>query len=517
MIIAGGPPVRKAKKGIRRRGAFVLALKPLGVEVNKAARVGIMSVALVAAAYGAYRFISPDAGTEGGYRVWAYLPDVTGVAPHSRVMISGIQVGTVDRIWLDQGKARVDIKMFPTSPLYDDAAIGRRATSLIGEYYIVLAPGTEGYPQIPDRGQITHFIDEPSVQSLQGQVAEILKDVKSVTETLKHTVGSDSGKDQLQKILKNLAEVTEALNETVKENRTAVKDTINNINNITNQSQPNINAILDNLRKVTEDVRKMTGATTGEGGKPGDIRSAANRIDKATTSLESALSHVDNVAARLDRGEGSLGKLTTDSTLINEVENAVGDMGDLVGGIGRLQTVVGLRTDYNFLANTIKSYVELRLQPSEDKYYLVEIVNDPRGLTTFEQVDVDTTNPNNPPHYREIRTVTTNAFRFSFQFAKRFGPFTGRFGIKESTGGLGLDLHLLDDRFELRQDLFGFGEQISPRWRVALGYEFIRKLWLLGGVDDVFNADRRDYFIGLQLRFNDKDLKTVLPFAPSTF
>jgi phospholipid/cholesterol/gamma-HCH transport system substrate-binding protein len=178
-----------------------------------------------------------------------------------------------------------------------------------------------------------------------------------------------------------------------------------------------------------------------------------------------------------------------------------------------VQTVVGLRTDYNFLANTIKSYVELRLQPSEDKYYLIELVNDPRGKTSFEQQDVDTTNPNLPAHYRTTTTTTTNSFRFSFQFAKRIGPFTGRFGIKESTGGIGLDLHLLNDRFELRQDLFGFGEELSPRWRIAVAYEFIRKLWLLGGVDDILNSDRRDYFVGLQLRFNDQDLKSVLPFV----
>jgi phospholipid/cholesterol/gamma-HCH transport system substrate-binding protein len=50
---------------------------------------------------------------------------------------------------------------------------------------------------------------------------------------------------------------------------------------------------------------------------------------------------------------------------------------------------------------------------------------------------------------------------------------------------------------------------------VAFAYEFIRKLWLLGGVDDLLNPDRRDYFVGLQLRFNDKDLKAILPFAPS--
>jgi len=186
-----------------------------------------------------------------------------------------------------------------------------------------------------------------------------------------------------------------------------------------------------------------------------------------------------------------------------------------VGGLSRLQTIVVLRTDYQFLSSTVKSYVELRLQPREDKYYLIQVVNDPRGLTRYEQIDVDTTNPNDPPHYREVRTVTSNSFRFSLQFAQSFGPFTGRFGIMESTGGVGLDLLLFEKRFELRQDLFGFGEVVLPRWRVSLGYEFVNRLWLLGGVDDILSDSRRDYFVGLQLKFNDEDLKQILPFAPS--
>jgi phospholipid/cholesterol/gamma-HCH transport system substrate-binding protein len=74
---------------------------------------------------------------------------------------------------------------------------------------------------------------------------------------------------------------------------------------------------------------------------------------------------------------------------------------------------------------------------------------------------------------------------------------------------------MFDDRFELRQDLFGFGEVVLPRWRISLGYEFVTRLWLLAGVDDILSRDRRDYFIGLQLKFNDEDLKTILPFAPS--
>ena len=486
-------------------------------EVSKAAKVGVMTVALAGALYGGYRFVSRDTGTSGGYRVHAFLPDVTGIAPRSRVMTSGIQVGYIERLSLEKGRARVDIKMRPEFPLYDDAAIGRRATSLIGESIIVLAPGTEGMERIPNEGEIKRFLEEPDIQSIQGQIADILKDVKAVTGTLKNTVGSDRGQDQIDKILKNLAEVTEALNQAVKENRAGVKGVIDNVNGIAGDSRPQIAEILANVKQVTDDVRKMTGVAgggrDGRDAKPGELRSTIERVNRASASLESTLAHADAVAARIDKGEGTLGKLTKDETLINEVESVIENVGDLVGGIGRVQTVVGLRTDYNFLANTIKSYVELRLQPTEDKYYVIELVNDPRGKTGFEQVDVDTTNPNLPAHYREVRTTTTNAFRFSFQFAKRLGPVTGRFGIKESTGGIGLDLHLLNDRFELRQDLFGFGEELSPRWRIALAYEFIRKLWLLGGVDDILNGARRDYFVGLQLRFTDHDLKSILPFA----
>lgn len=481
--------------------------------ISRAAKVGLMAVALIAAVVIGYRFISRSTGTDGGYDVYAYMPDMTGVAPHSRVMISGIQVGVVKRIWLEDGKARVDIRMRPDITLYEDAAIGKRASSLIGEQYIILTPGTELTPKLKDGDQIRNYIEEPDIQSLQNQVSDILKDVKTVTESLKNTVGSNQGQEQIAAILKNLAEVTEQLNATVKENREAVKGTLANVQAITGDARPQVAAILDNVKVVTEDVRSLLKKGDDLGGKPGEIRTTLERIDRASSSLESALGHADNIAARIDRGEGTVGRLTKDETLINEVESVVTDVGDLVGGIGRVQTVVGLRTDYNFLANTVKSYVELRLQPATDKYYLIQLVNDPRGRTSFEQTTIDTTNPNEPPSYRETRVTTTNDFRLSFQFAKRLGPLTGRFGIMESTGGLGLDLHLIDDRFELKQDLFGFGEQLTPRWRVTIGYEFINMLWLLGGVDDIITGDRRDYFVGLQLRFNDQDLKSILPFA----
>jgi phospholipid/cholesterol/gamma-HCH transport system substrate-binding protein len=269
------------------------------------------------------------------------------------------------------------------------------------------------------------------------------------------------------------------------------------------------------VRVTTNEVRSLMAASkAGEPKSEGEIRQIIDKVNRASENLENTMKNLDSVTGRLDRGEGTLGRLSKDDHLINQVEGVAEDVGEFVGGLSRIQTIVTMRTDYQFLSSTVKSYVELRIQPREDKYYSIEVVNDPKGLTHFEQIDVDTTNTNLPAHYREVRTVTQNSLRFSLQFAQSFGPFTGRFGIKESTGGIGLDTLLLDNRFEIRQDLFGFGEVVLPRWRVSLGYNFLNRIWLLGGVDDVLSASRRDYFVGGQLRFNDEDLKSILPFAP---
>ncbi len=483
--------------------------------VSTAAKVGVFALVTVVAAVFIYQFVSKKAAGGDGYVVYALMDDATGIAKHSQVRVAGIPVGQIEDIRLQGGQARIDIRIRPDVPLYDDAAASKVTSSLLGEYFIGLAPGTEGKRQLEDGDQIKHVIGAATTDEILKDVSAIAKQVRKVADSLASSVGSKEGEENIKDTLKNLAEVTDALNKTVRENRGSIRNILTNVENITAKGEPEVEKILENVRESSKEIRELLAKDAkGEGAQSGEVRQIIEKVNRASTSLESALGNLDKVSGRLERGEGTLGRLTKDEKLIDEVEGVAENVGEFVGGLSRLQTIVALRTDYQFLSSTVKSYVELRLQPREDKYYSIEIVNDPRGLTRFEQIDVDTSNPNDPPHYREVRTVTTNAFRFSLQFAQRMGPFVGRFGIKESTGGVGLDTLWFDDRFELRQDLFGFGEVILPRWRIGLGYEFVSRLWMLAGVDDVLSPNRRDYFLGLQLRFNDQDLKTILPFAP---
>jgi len=483
---------------------------------STAAKVGLFTVVTVVAGLLIYRFVTKSVVRGNGYTVYALFHDATGIATHSQVKMAGIPVGEISDIRLDHGMARIDIRMRSDIPLYDDATVSKVATSLLGEYFLAVAPGTEGKRQLEDGDRIKHVTEAATTDKILKDVSDIAADVKKVTASLAGSVGTQKGEKNLKDTLQNLADVTDALNKTVRENRDSIKHILNNVERITAKGEPKVTKILDNVQQTTKEVRELM--AKGKDGRPasaGQVQQIIEKVNRASSSLERAMANIDEVTGRVNRGQGTLGKLTKDEKLIDEVQGVAEGVGEFVGGLHRLQTIVGLRTDYQFLSSTVKSYVSLRLQTREDKYYLIQIVNDPRGLTSFQQIDVDTTNPNQPAHYREVRTVTSNSFRFTLQFAQRFGPFTGRFGIMESTGGVGLDTDLFDDRFELQQDLFGFGEVVLPRWRVSLGYEFVNRLWLLGGVDDILSTDRRDYFVGLQLRFNDEDLKTILPFAPA--
>src|ERR1700744_1052836 len=112
---------------------------------TQAAKVGLFVALTGAAAFGIYRFVSPNVGGGNGYTVHAFIHDATGLAPRSRVTIAGIPVGSLDSIRLENGEARLDVKVKDDVVLYENATLGKKAASLLGEAMVVLTPGT------PDR------------------------------------------------------------------------------------------------------------------------------------------------------------------------------------------------------------------------------------------------------------------------------------------------------------------------------------------------------------------------------
>ncbi|MBI5515828.1 MAG: MCE family protein [Deltaproteobacteria bacterium] len=480
----------------------------------RALKVGALLVAACIAAVLLWRTLFRRDGAGQGYQVHAILQDATGLVPHSRVMTAGIAVGEIERISLAGDRARVDVRVRNGVRLYRNATVAKRAVSVLGEFQLVLAPGTEDRgPPLTNGERIGTVVEAATTDQVITNVAAITERLRQVSDQLAAAFGTNEGGREMQETLRNIAELTRAVNRTVQDNSSVIAHTLQNVDTLTTQAQPDIRASLANLRDATERIDRILGRHQPAGHDTvADVQEATRNVAGASRELRETLEHLNSISGTVDRGEGNIGRMVRDEALVDEVQGTAEALNDVVQPIARLQTIVGLRSEYNFIANTLKSYVELRLQPREDKYYLLELIDDPRGLTRTTSTITDTTDPSSTPHYRTIQRETTDAFRFSFMFARRIGPVTFRFGIMESTGGAGADLHLFDDRLELRTDLFNFGENTNPRLRLRLAYEIVRRAWIFGGLDDILNPERSDYFLGAQLRFNDEDIKSILPF-----
>ena len=140
-------------------------------KLSQAAKVGLFVVLTAAATAGIYRGVGKQFGVGKGYTIHAYLNDATGLAQHSRVTIAGIPIGTIDAIKLEGGRARIDVRVNAEVPLYDNATLGKKSSSLLGEFQVVLTPGTPDHRKLRD-GDAVGIITE---QATGGEVMDQIK------------------------------------------------------------------------------------------------------------------------------------------------------------------------------------------------------------------------------------------------------------------------------------------------------------------------------------------------------
>jgi phospholipid/cholesterol/gamma-HCH transport system substrate-binding protein len=200
-----------------------------------------------------------------------------------------------------------------------------------------------------------------------------------------------------------------------------------------------------------------------------------------------------------------------------------------------MQTYVGLRSEYNVMSGLARHYVTLELATRPDKFYYMELEQGPRG--DYPTVTLEYDPVGNPGAYVR-RVKIEDKLRFTFQFGKRIGWATFRFGIKESTGGIGFDINTtwLGRHLRINTDVFDATFDQLPRLKVTAAYEVFRNLYVLGGIDEALNSPEefpiitgvfdepvqfdtfrygRDFFAGAMLQFNDRDLAALMTVGGS--
>lgn len=287
--------------------------------------------------------------------------------------------------------------------------------------------------------------------------------------------------------------IADNLNQVITENRGNLKDGIGNLKT----ASVKLEETMETLNKLAKNVEpKITDTVDSIGG-------AAKRVDDTAASI-------GNVAKKIDKGEGTIGKLINDPSTHDNINKTLTGINTYISKAEQFKTFIGFRSEYLFDASDAKSYLSLRIQPKADKYYLIEIVDDPQGRRKTKTTE--TTTGGTTTIKKEIETADT--IKFSAQIAKRFHDVTVRGGLIESTGGFGLDYHLLNDNLKFTFEAFTFDKQHNPRLKAAATYYINKYFFVTGGYDDfISRVGNESLFIGAGFHFEDEDIKHLLTGA----
>jgi len=317
-----------------------------------------------------------------------------------------------------------------------------------------------------------------------------------------------TGNEQrFDRILANIDRLSADLSDISSANKQDVRATIANLRALSDTLKSEAPGLVSKLEEMSERVSGVVGDNRE------NLKESIRNIKTASARLDNTLDAAGKVMAKIDRGEGTLGKLVNDNTAHASLTDTLDGINRYVRKTEQLKTFVDYHLEWQQGPSEFKHYVNLRLQPTADKYYTIGVVDDPRGK--FSSSTSTVTVNGTPTTFSEEKF--DNKLKVSALIARKFSGLTVKGGVIESTGGLGLDYELLKNRLTFGADAWDFSRKdLPPHLKLYGNYDIVKNLFVTGGVDDVLATERnlRTLFLGFGIKFADEDLKTVLGAVP---
>jgi phospholipid/cholesterol/gamma-HCH transport system substrate-binding protein len=489
-------------------------------------------------------------GGGDSYGLDIYFDNAAGLLVGSPVQTAGVKIGQVEDISLAEGQARVRVGIFRRYALFADSTASIKSIGILGDKYVEVRPGTPGQAPLQHGDTIQLVLPGADLDSLIDSLSVILGDVRSVTGALRQTLGEEAGRERLDSILNqinkatgDLSRITDATNRQIDailgnltrftanldtiaaENKDALKSAIDNLalfsadlKDLTGRNRDTLEAIFHNLdvfsRSLASDGPQIAGdlkeilAENKE-----SLNRAITNLDRSFAKLDLTMTSIESVSQKMDKGEGSLGKLINDETTVEELNGALAGLNRFLTDAERIKLDLGGHVEFLADQGEYKSYLDVRLQPLKDRYYLLQLIDNPRGKVSEREVITTV----NGVTTTSNEVVVEDSFQLSLIIAQRYYDTVLKGGLMENTFGLGVEqLFGSADQYRIGLDVWDFGGDFGPHVKLTGYWRFFSNAFLVIGGDDLASdrSEFRDAFFGIGLHFNEDSLKPLLSSVP---
>lgn len=246
------------------------------------------------------------------YRV--SFPQAGGLAASDEVHVNGLRRGEVKKMELVGDHVEVDLQLAKDIVLTTDSRVAIRNVGIMGERIIAVDLKTSGRPYRED--ELVQGTYELGLGEIMGQLGTTVDAVTAVSAQLQQLANAMSGEGRLQATIQNFTTTSEELRLTVSENRAMLRST------------------LSNFAEASKTARSLTTGREAELRKSLDhFSNAAERLDRISVKLDSLSTSINTMATRVERGDGTLGKLVRDEKLYAELNQSVQSIQQLIADV----------------------------------------------------------------------------------------------------------------------------------------------------------------------------------------
>jgi phospholipid/cholesterol/gamma-HCH transport system substrate-binding protein len=416
-------------------------------------------------------------------KAWFLLKNAGGLVKDSAIRTAGIPIGIIRDITLQDGQARIEITVKSDVHMTVSAVVEIRAQGILGDKHVEINPGAPSDPPLPDNAQILNVKEQGSLDNLVGEVSEISSSLKSVAETLKESITEDGTRKHIMgRIVSNVEKLT------------------GDIAQMTGDNKEKIGEIVDQVQDVTSTLSGLVNDESEDGFKKSWKKAVAS-----LARIDSVLKNVDEISGKINRGEGTIGKLVNDESTVEGLNTTIDGISGMLETANRIQTGFDFHAEYLGEVKATKSTVGIKIQPGLDRYYYLGIIDDPAGVIEREG---NVATVNGVVTTSEQTKTFYNKTKFTLLFAKNFYDLTLRGGLIESQGGLGVDYLFFRRKLKLSLEAFEFGKL---NLRAQAQYSLFHGIYVLGGMTDILDkSDRRSGYLGAGIYITNDDLKVLL-------
>jgi phospholipid/cholesterol/gamma-HCH transport system substrate-binding protein len=249
-------------------------------------------------------------GKEAGYPINIYFDTAAGLDKSASVRVAGVHVGNVEKVALEEGKAKVTFRLPPDIFLYKDAKAYLKSEGFLGEKYVEISPGTPEYPRIKPNETIEQGAPPADIEQLLSNMSAIREDIKEITKPIGDVLKSVDAKkvegmiDNLNKFSGQLGGISNNAKEAIQKAKDAFTY-IEDFGDKVNKGEGTLGKLL------TDDSVYQEAKKTVETAK------------EAAESAKKAVETLKNLSETIERGEGTLGKLIKDESLYREAKETL--------------------------------------------------------------------------------------------------------------------------------------------------------------------------------------------------